>query len=67
MTILDELLWRGLLADCTDLDALTKRLSGRHLYAGFVPPRIRSTSAISSALRAAAPATATTRPAAPPE
>jgi len=24
MTILDELRWRGLLADCTDLDALTR-------------------------------------------
>jgi len=39
MTILDELRWRGLLADCTDLDALTKRLSEGPitLYAGFDP------------------------------
>src|SRR2546421_5479748 len=37
--ILDELRWRGLLADCTDLDALTKRLSEGPitLYAGFDP------------------------------
>jgi tyrosyl-tRNA synthetase len=39
MTILDELRWRDLLADCTDLDALTKRLSEGPitLYAGFDP------------------------------
>ena len=39
MTILDELRWRGLLADCTDLEALTKRLSEGPvtLYAGFDP------------------------------
>jgi tyrosyl-tRNA synthetase len=39
MTILDELRWRGMLADCTDLDALTRRLSERPitLYAGFDP------------------------------
>lgn len=39
MTILDELRWRGLLADCTDLDALTKRLAEGPitLYAGFDP------------------------------
>ena len=39
MTILDELRWRGLFADCTDLDALTKRLSEGPitLYAGFDP------------------------------
>lgn len=39
MTILDELQWRGLLADCTDLDALAKRLSEGPitLYAGFDP------------------------------
>jgi tyrosyl-tRNA synthetase len=27
MTIIDELKWRGLFADCTDLDALTQRLA----------------------------------------
>jgi tyrosyl-tRNA synthetase len=27
MTIIDELKWRGLLADCTDLEALTKRVA----------------------------------------
>src|SRR5262245_18656979 len=39
MTILDELRWRSLLADCTDLDALTTRLSEGPivLYAGFDP------------------------------
>ena len=39
MTILDELKWRGLYADCTDLDALTQRLaqSPITLYAGFDP------------------------------
>ena len=39
MTILDELQWRGLYADCTDLDALTKRLAEGPLtlYAGFDP------------------------------
>ncbi|HVS53276.1 MAG TPA: tyrosine--tRNA ligase [Opitutaceae bacterium] len=39
MTILDELRWRGLLADCTDLDALTQRLAQGPvtLYAGFDP------------------------------
>jgi tyrosyl-tRNA synthetase len=39
MTILDELRWRGMLADCTDLEALTQRLSERPitLYAGFDP------------------------------
>jgi len=39
MTILDDLRWRGLLADCTDLDALTKRLAEGPvtLYAGFDP------------------------------
>src|ERR1700757_4273365 len=39
MTILDELRWRGLLADCTDLDALTQRLPRGPvpLSAGFDP------------------------------
>jgi tyrosyl-tRNA synthetase len=39
MTILDELRWRGMLADCTDLEALTQRLAGGPitLYAGFDP------------------------------
>ena len=39
MTLLDELRWRGLYADCTDLDALTKRLSEGPvtLYCGFDP------------------------------
>ncbi|MBL9190611.1 MAG: tyrosine--tRNA ligase [Opitutaceae bacterium] len=39
MTILDDLRWRGLLADCTDLDALTQRLAQGHvtLYCGFDP------------------------------
>ncbi|PWU15915.1 MAG: tyrosine--tRNA ligase [Verrucomicrobia bacterium] len=39
MTILDELQWRGLVADCTDTAELTKRLSSAPitLYAGFDP------------------------------
>src|SRR5215831_9320871 len=39
MTILDELRWRGMLADCTDLDALTQRIGQGPitLYAGFDP------------------------------
>ncbi len=39
MTILDELKWRGLIADCTDADALEKRLAEKPttLYAGFDP------------------------------
>ena len=39
MTILDELRWRGMLADCTDLDALTQRIARGPitLYAGFDP------------------------------
>lgn len=39
MTILDELRWRGLLADCTDLDALVRRLASGPvtLYCGFDP------------------------------
>jgi tyrosyl-tRNA synthetase len=39
MNILDELRWRGLLADCTDLDALSRRLAEGPLtlYCGFDP------------------------------
>src|SRR5215475_10812640 len=39
MTILDELRWRGMIADCSDLEALTQRIEqGRiTLYAGFDP------------------------------
>lgn len=39
MTILDDLRWRGLLADCTDLDALTERIAQGPitLYCGFDP------------------------------
>jgi tyrosyl-tRNA synthetase len=39
MTILEELQWRGLYADCTDLEALTQRLAQgpTTLYAGFDP------------------------------
>jgi tyrosyl-tRNA synthetase len=39
MTLLEDLQWRGLIADCTDLDALTKRLSQGPitLYCGFDP------------------------------
>ena len=39
MTILDELRWRGLLADCTDLEALAQRLAQgpTTLYCGFDP------------------------------
>jgi tyrosyl-tRNA synthetase len=39
MSILEELDWRGLLADCTDLDALRRRLAEKPvaLYAGFDP------------------------------
>ena len=39
MNILDELQWRGLLADCTDPQSLAKRLSEGPLtlYAGFDP------------------------------
>ncbi len=39
MTLLEELQWRGLLADCTDLAALAKRLSEGPLtlYCGFDP------------------------------
>jgi tyrosyl-tRNA synthetase len=39
MTILDELQWRGLLADCTDAEGLAKRVTEKSLtlYAGFDP------------------------------
>ena len=39
MTIIEELRWRGLVADCTDLEALTTRLStgSATLYCGFDP------------------------------
>ncbi|MDB6168561.1 MAG: tyrosine--tRNA ligase [Verrucomicrobia bacterium] len=39
MTILEDLHWRGLLADCTDLEALTKRVQAGPLtlYCGFDP------------------------------
>lgn len=38
MDIIAELQWRGLLADCTDLEALTKRLATpTPLYCGFDP------------------------------
>jgi tyrosyl-tRNA synthetase len=39
MTILDELRWRGLLADCTDFDALAERVAQGPLtlYCGFDP------------------------------
>ncbi|MFY9925452.1 MAG: tyrosine--tRNA ligase [Opitutaceae bacterium] len=39
MTIIEELEWRGLVADCTDSDALAKRLAGgpATLYCGFDP------------------------------
>jgi tyrosyl-tRNA synthetase len=38
MDIIAELQWRGLLADCTDLEALTKRLATpTTLYCGFDP------------------------------
>ena len=39
MTILEDLQWRGLYADCTDLAALTRRLAAGPLtlYCGFDP------------------------------
>src|SRR5512136_2205460 len=39
MTILEDLQWRGLLADCTDLAALGERLANgpTALYCGFDP------------------------------
>jgi tyrosyl-tRNA synthetase len=39
MTLIDDLQWRGLLADCTDLDGLAKRLAEGPItvYCGFDP------------------------------
>jgi tyrosyl-tRNA synthetase len=39
MTLIEDLQWRGLLADCTDLDGLAKRLSEGPItvYCGFDP------------------------------
>src|SRR6266496_4399652 len=39
MNILEELQWRGLVSDCTDSEALAKRLSEEPItvYAGFDP------------------------------
>ncbi|MBP8256598.1 MAG: tyrosine--tRNA ligase, partial [Opitutaceae bacterium] len=39
MTLIEDLQWRGLLADCTDLPALSKRLNEGPitLYCGFDP------------------------------
>jgi tyrosyl-tRNA synthetase len=39
MTLIEDLQWRGLIADCTDLDALAKRLNEGPitLYCGFDP------------------------------
>jgi tyrosyl-tRNA synthetase len=39
MTIIDDLKWRGLVADCTDIEALGKRLTSAPttLYCGFDP------------------------------
>jgi len=39
MTIIEELKWRGLVADCTDQEALTRRLASgsASLYCGFDP------------------------------
>src|ERR1043166_1722578 len=39
MTILEDLQWRGMYADCTDRDALAKRLAAGPitLYCGFDP------------------------------
>ena len=39
MNVIDELKWRGLIADCTDLDGVTKLLSEKKvtLYCGFDP------------------------------
>ncbi|HEY1764402.1 MAG TPA: tyrosine--tRNA ligase [Opitutaceae bacterium] len=38
MTIIDELKWRGLMADCTDLEALSQRATKPlSLYCGFDP------------------------------
>jgi tyrosyl-tRNA synthetase len=39
MTLIEDLQWRGLIADCTDLPALTERLAQGPitLYCGFDP------------------------------
>ena len=39
MDLIDDLIWRGLLADCTDLDGLRKRIAEGPiaLYCGFDP------------------------------
>lgn len=39
MSVVDELTWRGLIADCTNLDGVTKLLSEKKvtLYCGFDP------------------------------
>src|SRR5256885_7510574 len=39
MNILEELVWRGLIADCTDRNELNKRAGSSHLalYCGFDP------------------------------
>jgi tyrosyl-tRNA synthetase len=39
MNVLEELQWRGLVADCTDLEQLTQRINSKSLsvYAGFDP------------------------------
>ena len=39
MSVIEELKWRGLIADCTDIDGLTKLLSEKKvtLYCGFDP------------------------------
>src|SRR4051795_10293563 len=39
MTIFEELQWRGLVSDCTDMEGLTKRMAEKPitLYCGFDP------------------------------
>jgi tyrosyl-tRNA synthetase len=39
MSVMDELKWRGLIADCTDMEGVTKLLSEKKitLYCGFDP------------------------------
>src|SRR3954447_26634185 len=39
MTIFEELQWRGLVSDCTDVEGLTKRMAEKPitLYCGFDP------------------------------
>ncbi len=48
--ILDELMWRGLIAQHTDIDALRAALDEGPVtfYCGFTPPRPRCTTGISS-------------------